>query len=330
MKTAARNRKHGRSTCFRKRNVFRLPLNESRECFCWIRRGRSFHVDRPKTKKARKPKVESGARNLEAKSIRSRAEYGRVCKVEDSHRNKTEQSLWYIYSRECLFCTLSVGLGAIGETKTEVWYVVRFTLFQYVLSSTILYATKTVDRGSRQARKERTAVVKVWQNEWGDQFHCSLSEKILPDWTTHTKAPDTEKWEQGLWHQLQCIDQPQDTGEKGLWCQLQCVDQPWDTGVTEGSVTSVSMRGPTMGHRSDRRVCDVSFNACTNHGTQEWQKGLWHQLQCMDQPWDTGVREGSVMSASKRGPTMGHRSERRVHRRGLFPLSPQLIFTLLC
>ena len=74
MKTAARNSKHGRSTCFRKRNVFRLPLNESRECFCWIRRGRSFHVDRPKTKKARKPKVESGARNLEAKSIRSRAE----------------------------------------------------------------------------------------------------------------------------------------------------------------------------------------------------------------------------------------------------------------
>ena len=26
-------------------------------------------------------------------------------------------------------------------------------------------------RGSRQTRKERTAVVEVWQNEWGDQFH---------------------------------------------------------------------------------------------------------------------------------------------------------------
>ena len=27
-------------------------------------------------------------------------EYGRVCKVEDSHRDKTEQRPWYIYSRE--------------------------------------------------------------------------------------------------------------------------------------------------------------------------------------------------------------------------------------
>ena len=35
---------------------------------------------------------ESGARNLEAESIRSRAEkYGSVCKAEDSHRDK-EQS----------------------------------------------------------------------------------------------------------------------------------------------------------------------------------------------------------------------------------------------
>ena len=35
---------------------------------------------------------ESGARNLEAESIRSRAEkYERVCKAEDSHRDKKEQ-----------------------------------------------------------------------------------------------------------------------------------------------------------------------------------------------------------------------------------------------
>ena len=35
---------------------------------------------------------ESGARNLEAESIRSRAEkYGRVCKAEDSHRDKKDQ-----------------------------------------------------------------------------------------------------------------------------------------------------------------------------------------------------------------------------------------------
>ena len=53
-------------------------LNESREGFCRRGRGRLAHVDGlgPKTEKAREPTVagESGARNLEADSIRSRAE----------------------------------------------------------------------------------------------------------------------------------------------------------------------------------------------------------------------------------------------------------------
>ena len=44
---------------FWKRNVFRLHLNESREGFCWRGRGRSFHVDGPKTKKVREPTVDS-------------------------------------------------------------------------------------------------------------------------------------------------------------------------------------------------------------------------------------------------------------------------------
>ena len=40
-------------------------------------------------------------------------EYRRVCKAEDSHRDKTEQCLWCIYSKECLSCTeFFVGLGA--------------------------------------------------------------------------------------------------------------------------------------------------------------------------------------------------------------------------
>ena len=39
-------------------------------------------------------------------------------------------------------------------------FVVSFTFFQYEASSTVLYATKALDRGSRQARKERIAVVK--------------------------------------------------------------------------------------------------------------------------------------------------------------------------
>ena len=45
-------------------------MNESREGFYWRGKGRSFHVDGPKTEKVLEPTVESGARNLEAESIR--------------------------------------------------------------------------------------------------------------------------------------------------------------------------------------------------------------------------------------------------------------------
>ena len=51
-----------------KRNVFRLDLNESGDGFCRRGRGRSFHIDR---KGAGNNSGESGARNLEAESIRS-------------------------------------------------------------------------------------------------------------------------------------------------------------------------------------------------------------------------------------------------------------------
>ena len=47
-----------------KRNVFRLDLNESREGLCRRGRGRSFHVDGPKTEKAREPAVESLVRGI--------------------------------------------------------------------------------------------------------------------------------------------------------------------------------------------------------------------------------------------------------------------------
>ena len=51
--------------CFGKRNGFRLDLNESREGFCRRGRGRSFHVDGPKTEKAEGTNSgESGARNV--------------------------------------------------------------------------------------------------------------------------------------------------------------------------------------------------------------------------------------------------------------------------
>ena len=56
-------------------------------------------------------------------------ECGRVCKVEDTHRDKTEQCPWYIYSRECLSCTkFFVGLEASEKIETEV-FCGQFYLF---------------------------------------------------------------------------------------------------------------------------------------------------------------------------------------------------------
>ena len=43
----------------RRRNVMKFDLKESRESFCRRGRGRSFHVEGPKTERARKPRVES-------------------------------------------------------------------------------------------------------------------------------------------------------------------------------------------------------------------------------------------------------------------------------
>ena len=62
MKTAEQKRKHGNQVyilwnVFRLQ--FRLQFNESREGFCQRGRGRSFHVDGPKTETAREPTVES-------------------------------------------------------------------------------------------------------------------------------------------------------------------------------------------------------------------------------------------------------------------------------
>ena len=64
----------------------RLQLNESREGFCRGGRGRSFHVDGPKTEKAWEPTL-SAVRYLEAQ--KQSGQYGKVCKVEGSYRGKT-------------------------------------------------------------------------------------------------------------------------------------------------------------------------------------------------------------------------------------------------
>ena len=112
MKTAARNeKKQGRSIVWGKRSVLRFDLKESREGF-W-RRGTKNR------KGARTNSTKPVTRNLECE--KQSGEYGRVCKVEDSHRVKTEQCAWYIYSRLCLSSTeFFVGLGASREIETGV------------------------------------------------------------------------------------------------------------------------------------------------------------------------------------------------------------------
>ena len=133
---------------FAKINVFSLHLNESREGFCRRGMGRSFYADWLKTEKAQEPQwrvwcEESGGWEYQKQS----GEYGRVCKFEDSHRDKTEQCPWYICSRECFSCIeFVVRLGPSGEIETEV----SFMFFQYEASSTVLHATKAMDRGDLQ------------------------------------------------------------------------------------------------------------------------------------------------------------------------------------
>ena len=84
MKAAASNVKHSRPIILRKRFVFKFELKESRESFCRRGRGRSFHVEGPKTEKgAGTSSGKSGTKNLEAESIRSRAEStGRCVKLK--------------------------------------------------------------------------------------------------------------------------------------------------------------------------------------------------------------------------------------------------------
>ena len=59
------------------------------------------------------------------------------------------------------------------------------------MNSTVLRATKAMDRESRQTRKERVAVVEARQNEWGDQRYCSLGRKTLRDTSESAKLVAT-------------------------------------------------------------------------------------------------------------------------------------------
>lgn len=62
--------------------------------------------------------------------------------------------------------------------RRVMWSHLHFFPLQDEASTTVL---KAMESGSRKTRKENIAEIKVRQNKWGDQFHCDLSGKILPD-----------------------------------------------------------------------------------------------------------------------------------------------------
>ena len=106
--------------------------------------------------------------------------------VTDIRQSSTRDT--FIAERVYLVLNSLLDWKPVEKLKQRWCDVVSFMgFFQYETSSTVLYVTKALDRGSRQARKERIAVVKAWENEWGDQFHCSVGGKILLDRTNSTE-----------------------------------------------------------------------------------------------------------------------------------------------
>ena len=148
---------------FWKRNVLRFDLNESWKGFCQRWRGRSFHVEGPKTKKVREPTVESLEQGIwRPESIRSRVEsmglggYVKL-KIVTEIRQGSVGATFIAASVYDLSCTkFFAGLGA-SAWQWRDWnrgvVCSVFTFFQYEVSSTVLYVMMVVDRGSRSARE---------------------------------------------------------------------------------------------------------------------------------------------------------------------------------
>ena len=105
-------------------------------------------------------------RNLEAESIRRGAEsmggHVKLKTVTEIRRSSARDT----FIAESVYLVLNSLLDwKPVEKLKQRSYVVSFTFFQYEASSTVLYVTKALHRGSRPARKERIAVVKVRQHE---------------------------------------------------------------------------------------------------------------------------------------------------------------------
>ena len=105
---------------------------------------------------------ESGGWNLEAESIRGRAESTGECV-----QWKTVTEVRWSSARDTFIAeSVHFVLNSLWDWEpVERWKhrsdVVSYTFFQYEASSTVLNATKATDRESRQARRDRAAVVEA-------------------------------------------------------------------------------------------------------------------------------------------------------------------------
>ena len=118
--------------------------------------GRSMLMDR-KQKRRGTSRGESGARNLEAESIRSRAENTEGCAQLTTVTEIRRSSARDTVITESVYLVLNSFLDwKPGEKLKQRCYGVSLTFFQHEANSAALYATKAMDRGIRQARKDRT------------------------------------------------------------------------------------------------------------------------------------------------------------------------------
>ena len=112
----------------------------------------SFHVDGPKSEKAGTNNAESRARNLEAESIRSRAESAGGCVKLKTIAEIRRSSACDAFIVESVYLAVNLLLNWVPMEKLKQRCdVVSFTcvFFQYEASSSVLYATKAMGRGSR-------------------------------------------------------------------------------------------------------------------------------------------------------------------------------------
>ena len=116
-----------RPTVLGKETFFSLHLNESREGFCRRGRGRSFHVDGPKTEKAREPAVGSlmrGIWRLRASALmlhRQRHQH-QLCRQQDEHKGTLSHFYLQLFTQLHLFKILF---------KHKVAFVMSVTYSRY-------------------------------------------------------------------------------------------------------------------------------------------------------------------------------------------------------